>query len=467
MEKHDLIVIGMGPAGMAVSAMASSMGLNVLAVEKHLVGGECLNCGCIPSKALLKAGDANYIANNLEKYGIDSEIKTSISDPMGIVRNKIDGINNKKFLKTFEKVDLRTTEGEASFIDDKTILLNGKKHSAKKIFIATGTEPFLPPIKGIKDVPILTNVNLFEQKEIPKSLTIIGGGAIGTEMAQAFTNLGSKVTIIHIDASLLPAADEEAGKLLEETFVANGINVINKTVIDSVRQENGKIILSYAGNELVSDQLLVAAGRKPVLEPLKMENAGIKYTNKGITVDDYMRTNKKHIYAIGDCNGIFLFSHAAMHQGMLALMSSMSPFPISKFKVSKYPVPWSVFTRPEVAQVGLTEKEAKEKGLKYQVTKKEYKSYGRTVADGHPEGFIKVVSSKTGKIYGATIVGEAASELIHEWTMAIQYKKKMYDIMLMQHSFPTISMMNKMVTEDWFMSKMESKFVKTMAKILN
>lgn len=466
MKKYDIIVIGMGPAGMAVSAMGSAMGLDVLAIEKHKVGGECLNCGCIPSKALLKAGDANYIANNLAKYGIESEVTSNITDPLGIVRDKITGINNKKFMKVFEKVDLKAKQGDATFDSEKVVSLNGEKYTAKKIFIATGTEPFIPPIKGINDVPILTNVNIFEQKEIPESMIIIGGGAIGTEMAQAFNNLGSKTTIIHMDKHLLPLADEDAGKVLEENFLKRNIEVINNAKIDSVEQVEGKIVLKYGDQEIKAEKLLVAAGRKAVLEPLNLDKAGIKYNRKGIIVDHYLRTSAKNVYAVGDCNGISLFSHSAMHQGMLALMSAMSPVPLPKFKHDNYPVPWSVFTRPEVAQVGLTENEAKEKGLKYQVTKREFKSYGRTVADGHPEGFIKIISSKAGKIYGATIVGEAASELIQEWTMSIQFKIKMYDIMMMQHSFPTISMINKMVAEDWMMNKMGSKLLQKAAKLM-
>ncbi len=460
MKKYDIIVIGMGPAGMAVTAMGSAMGLKILAIEKHKVGGECLNCGCIPSKALLKAGDAHFIAHNLEKYGIESKITTNIKEPLEIVRNKIGGINDKKFLKVFEKADLKINQGEAYFKSNNVVALGEEEYTAKKIFIATGTEPFIPPIKGIENVSKLTNMNLFEQEDIPKSMIIIGGGAIGVEMAEAFNNLGSKVTIIHMDQHLVPAGDKEAGELLEEIFTKKGITVINKAKIEEVSEENGEITLKYQGKELTAQKLLVAAGRKAVLDPLKLENAGILYNKKGILVDQYMRTNHKHIFAIGDCNGISQLSHSAMHQGMIALMTAVSPFPIPKLKCSNFPVPWSVFTRPEVAQVGLTEAQALKKRLKFQVIKKEYKSYGRTVADGYPEGFIKIICSKSGKIYGATIIGEAASELIHEWTMAIQFKIKMSQIMMMQHSFPTISMLNKMVTEDWMMKKMDSKALK-------
>ena len=324
----------------------------------------------------------------------------------------------------------------------------------------------IPPIPGLKDVPSLTNLNIFETEKIPESLTIIGGGAIGTEMAQAFARLGSKVNLFHMDAHLIPAGDAEAAAVLEEIFNEEGITVYNKASVEKVEEKEGKILTYAEGKVFESDKILVATGRTPVLEPLKLENAGVKYGRKGIVVDQHMKTNVKNIYAVGDCNGKNLFSHAAMHQGMLALMDAVSPVSMGMLKRDKYPVPWSVFTQPEVAQVGLTEKQADEKGIKYEVVKKSYESYGRTVADGHPEGFIKILVGKKGRIAGASIVGENASELIHEWTMAIQYKKTIVDIMMMQHSFPTISMINKMVAEDWMMGKMESPILKKMIKMI-
>jgi len=462
MKMYDLIVIGMGPAGMAVSAMATSMGLDVLAVEKHKVGGECLNVGCIPSKALLKAGDANYIAKNLLKYGIESEVITNPTKPLEIVRNKIDGINSKKFLKTFEKVEL--IKGRAEFVDKRTISVNGVNYQAKKIFIGTGTEPFIPPIDGLDKVRKLTNVNIFQQTEIPARLTIIGGGAIGTEMAQAFHRLGSKVVLIQADSHLVPSGDEDAGRVLEEQFRKEGIEVFNSTNIIKVEERDGVIYTHTDKDIFESDEVLVATGRQPVLKALRLENAGIKYNKKKIDTNSQLQTNVKHIYAIGDCNARAMLSHAAMHQGMLALMNAINPMPLFKKSVDNYIVPWSVFTKPEIAQAGLTEKETIAKGLKYEVTQREFASYGRTVADGEPEGFIKVLTSKKGHVLGVTIVGEAASEMIHEWIIVIQHKLKISDVMMTQHSFPTISMLNKMVAEDWMMKKMNNRFLHKFVK---
>jgi len=442
------------------------MGLNILAIEPNKVGGECLNVGCIPSKGILKAGESVHVAKNTSKYGIDGEFKLNGGDPLKLIREKVGNINDKKFLKTFEKADIIINKGFGKFVNSKTIKVNGEEYTAKKIFIATGTEPFIPPIPGLKEVSKLTNINLFDQESIPKSLTVIGGGAIGSEMAQAFSRLGSKVTIVQMDSHLVPIGDKEAGLVLEKALIQEGIKIFNSTKIEKVEEKDGKVITHTDKGIFESDKILVATGRKPVLDTLDLDKAGIEYTPKGIKVDSKLRTNKKHIYAVGDINGIAQLSHAAMHQGMMALMDTISPISMKKLKHKNYVLPWSVFTSPEIAQAGITEKEATEKGIKFEITQKEYSSYGLTVAVGKPDGFIKIIHTPAGKVLGATIVGENASELIHEWVLAIQNNIKMYEIMMTQHSFPSFSMLNKMVTEDWMMKKMENKGLQKLIKWL-
>lgn len=460
---YDIIVIGMGPAGMAVSAMAVKLGLKVLGIEKYKVGGECLNCGCIPSKALLKAGEMRKVVENLEHFGIQPMKKPEIDDPLAIVRDKVETISGPKTMKTFEKVELVLRQGSARFVDRHTVQVGGKNYRGKKIFIATGTEPLIPPVEGLDKVDKLTNVNLFEQKQIPESLMIIGGGAIGTEMAQAFGRLGSKVVLAHMDPHLIPAGDRTAGELLQKKLEEEGIRVFNSTRIEKVEQREGKTFTTTDQGEFETEKILVAAGRKPVLRDLDLEKAGVVYTKKGILVDGKLRTNIRNIYAVGDCNGISMFSHAAMHQGMLALMNALNPTPFKKMKHRDFPVPWTVFTKPEIGQVGLTEDQAKAAGLDFKVLQSNYADYGRTIADGQPEGFVKVLVGKRGRIYGATVVGEAASEMIHEWTMAIQFRHSLFDILMMQHSFPTVSLMNKRVAESWMMELVEKPWIRRMA----
>ncbi len=447
----------MGPAGMAASAVASAIGLEVLAIEGYKVGGECLNCGCIPSKALLKTAQVNQISHNLEEFGIHSNIFTDPSESFDIVRQKIGRISGKKLMQAFERVELIINKGYAEFVDPHSVSVGENVYKAKKIFIATGTSPFIPKIEGLDKIDAsrkLTNMNLFIQESIPKSITIIGGGAIGCEMAQSFARLGSNVNIVHIDKHLLPFADSEAASVLEERFKKENINVFNKEAIKRVYQRDDKIIVETDSCLLESDKILVATGRKPNLEKLNLDKVGIKYNKKGINVDRALRTNIKHIYAIGDGNGISNFSHSAMHQGMIAILNAINPLPF-KIHHDKYLIPWSVFTTPEVASVGLTQEAALKKGLDIIVMKRDYASYGRAIVDGATEGFIKVITDKKGKIFGVTIVGESASEIIHEWILAMQFKLSMFDILMTQHAFPTISMLSKMVCEDWMMGKLQ------------
>ncbi|BEP28486.1 dihydrolipoyl dehydrogenase family protein [Helicovermis profundi] len=451
MKVYDIIVIGMGPAGMAVSGMASNMGLKVLGIDGEKLGGECLNTGCIPSKSLLKSAYFKDSAEHLNKFGLNLKGDIEVVNPLEIVRNQLKMLTGEGLHNKFSKVDMILKKGYAKFINSNTIKVNDVEYSARTIFIATGTKPMIVPIPGLSEIDVLTNENMFNLDKIPNSLTIIGGGAIGTEMAQAFSRLGSDVTIVQMDDHLIPNGDEEAGKLLEKVFNKEGIKVFNSTTINKVEMQDAKIVTFTSKGNFISDEILVATGRKPVIDRLDLDSAGIKYDKKGIKVDEFNRTNIKSIYAVGDCNGVNLLSHSAMHQGMTSLMHMLKGNDDNSLKRSNFPVPWSVFTSPEVAQVGLSEKMAINKEIDFFIVKEEYKTYARAITDGKPEGFVKIITDKKGKIYGATIIGEAASELIQEWTMAIQNNLTMFNIMMMQHSFPTISILNKSVAEKWMM----------------
>ncbi len=465
--KYDMLVIGLGPAGMALSVMGAAMGLNVLAIEKEKIGGECLNCGCIPSKALLKTAAIRNTVRYFEQYGLQSTDIPAPLKPFERVQHHVRYINEEKTIKMFDKVDLVIGKGAARFVDAQTVEVGNDRYTARKIYICTGTKPMIPQVPGIQDVDYLTNETLFYLSDVPGSLFVIGGGAIGCEMAQAFARLGSKVVMAHLDPHLLPLADEEAAAVLEGELKKEGIEVYNKATITSIIKEGGKILIDTADGSFSVDKLLVAAGRKVIVDTLGLDAAGIKYDKKGIITDDYGRTNVKNILAVGDCNGRYLFSHAAMHQGMLALMGSVMPFlrPL-KLSFRQYVVPWSVFTDPEVAQVGMTETELQRKRIKYEIVKTHYADYGRTITDEKTTGFVKVLASTSGKIYGVTIVGEAASEIIHEYVLAMHKNIRLYDIMLMQHSFPTISLLNKRVAEEWMMRKMKSPIAQKICRFL-
>lgn len=458
---YDLICIGLGPAGMAVSVMAVEMGLKVCAIEKYKVGGECMNVGCIPSKSILAIAEMRHSLSKLKEMGLYDGDTAQVASPFSKIDSYLDFINSKKTMKMFDQVDLILNEGVAEFVDSHTVKVGDKTVTAKKIFIATGTEPMIPPIDGISEVEVLDNTNIFNLKETPESLTVVGGGAIGCELAQAFSRLGTKCSILHMDEHLIPMGSREAGETLQKVLEKEGIAVYHKKKVSKFRQDGKEIVLSTEdGLELRSEKLLMAAGRKIVLDDLHLEKAGVKFDARGIKVDSRQRTNKKHIYAAGDCTGGIMLSHAAMHQGMFAIMNAVSPF--SFFKYTGYVVPWTVFTDPEVSYVGMSETELKAKKIKYETHVANYGDYGAAIAEHASEGFIRVFTSAMGRIYGVCIVGKGSGEMINEWALAIQNKIRMHQIMFLAHSFPTMGFLSKRVSEMWMMKKMGNRKLQKM-----
>ncbi|MDX2494158.1 MAG: NAD(P)/FAD-dependent oxidoreductase [Desulfuromusa sp.] len=465
MEKYDydILTIGVGPAGMVVSAMGAAMGLKVCAIEKNKFGGECMNVGCIPSKALLRMAKTRHAVTKFSDFDMEEMQLPAVNNPFPEIQKKLTFINETKYGVKFEKVDKVVRQGAASFVDSHTVAVGDRKITAKRIFICTGTRPSKPPIPGLDSIDnILTNEDLFHLESIPKSMLIIGGGAIGSEMAQAFSRLGCKTTIVQMDPHLLPFADRFAGEELEAAFKKEGIEIYNSRSISQVESRDGKVILkTKEGETLEAERLLLAAGRVPTLNGLKLENAGVNYSPKGIPVNGNLETNVRHIYAVGDCNSTHLFSHAAMHQGMIALMNIMRPWPFKKdFK--KYIVPWTVFTEPQVSSVGMQESELIAAGIKYDVIEAKHADYGAAIAEQVTTGSVKVFTSKLGKIYGVSIIGEGSAEMINEWALAIQKKIRLADIMLLQHSFPSMSFMNKSIGESWMMNMLKNSWMKKM-----
>jgi len=459
----DLICIGLGPAGMAVSAMGAEMGLKVCAIEKNKIGGECMNVGCIPSKSLLRISKLRHSASKLGEMGLMEEKMQDIKAPFPKIADYLEYISDKKTLKMFDKVTLILNEGPASFIDSHTIKVGKRSITAQKIFIAIGTEPLVPPIDGISDIDILTNKNIFNLTKVPKSITIIGGGAIGCELTQAFTRLGSKCTIVQMDDFLIPLGDREAGKLLEDIFKKEGIEVYNSKKIISIKNEDNEISLrTEDGIRIKSEKLLMAAGRKVVLDGLNLDNAGVKYDRPAIEVDEKYRTSVKHIYAVGDCNGGVMLSHAAMHEGMFALMNAVSPF--AKFKYKNHVIPWTVFTEPQVSYVGMREEDIKKKGIKYETYIAKYEDYGAAIAENVGVGFVKVFTNSFGKVFGVSIVGDGSGEMINEWALIIQKKIRLHSILFLAHSFPTMGFLSKRIAEMWVMKKMNSALIQKLCR---
>lgn len=441
MNTYDALVIGLGPAGMAVTAMASAMGLKVCAVEKHKIGGECSNVGCIPSKGLLKMAKNCRLDYN----------------PFIRLEEHVTYIREKKMAGALKKAEI--ISGEARFTGRQEIEVGGRRLTAKHIFIAVGTRPRTPDIPGLTDVPFLTNENIFSLSEVPESMAILGGGPIGSEMALAFHRLGCACTIIGRAGHLVPKGEPDAGRLLQERYRDYGITVLTKTVTTRVTKENGKIVLTTESGDVVrAEKLLVAAGRKTDFSNLNLEAAGVEYGPKGITVDNRLRTTNRAVFAVGDCNGRYLLSHAAMHQGMIAVMNLFLPGPFKK-DFTRYPVPWTVFSDPEISHVGATSQELTNKGVSFQVVESAYADYGASIVQDVPHGRIRVFANKRGKILGVSIVGEHSGEMINEWTLAMQNNLSLFKVMMTMHSFPTMGFLSKRIGESWMMDMVQKPFV--------
>lgn len=465
---HDAIVIGLGPAGMAVSIMGAEMGLNVCAIERRFIGGECMNIGCIPSKSLLSMARARADVARLEEMAMAPLPSPEVRDPFGRIADYIRYINDAKNSKMFEKVNLILGEGSAEFLDPHTVAVGERRMTARRFYIGTGTRPAMPPISGLDQIDdVLTNENIFSLDRVPESMVIIGGGAIGCEMAQAFTRLDCRCTIVHKDPRLLPLADPDLGEALEAAFQREGIPVHSGRQIKEIaRLADGQVALrTKEGEELVGERLLVAAGRAQVFDGLGLDKAGVKFSRNGIEVDRHLRTSQRHIYAVGDCNGYSQFTHAAMHQGMLALMNSMIPGPFKR-DYKKYVTPWTVFTTPMISQVGRTRAQLEKAGAKFEEITVRYEDYGAAIAENIAEGFVSAYISPSGRILGAKVVGEGSGEMIGQWALAIQKKLRITDIMMLQHSFPTMSFMSKQVSEKWMMGKMKSKSLQTLCRFM-
>ena len=459
----DLICIGLGPAGMAVSVMGAEMGLKVCAIEKNKIGGECMNVGCIPSKSLLRISKLRHSLSKLKEMGLMEGEIPDIKSPFSKIADYLDYISDKKTLKMFKKVDLVLGEGSASFVDSHTVNVGERFITARRIFIATGTEPMVPRIDGISNIDILTNKNVFDLTEVPRNMTIIGGGAIGCEMAQAFTRLGTKCTIVHMDDSLIPLGDKEAGNLLEDIFEKEGIGVYNSKKIISVENKGNEIWLHTEDEICIkSEKILLAAGREVDLDGLELSKAGVQFNKRAIEVDAKYRTSVKHIYAVGDCNGGVMLSHAAMHQGMFAIMNAVSPF--AGFQYKNYVIPWTVFTDPQVSYVGMLEEDIKKKRIKYETHIVKYEDYGAAIAENVSVGFVKVFTNSFGKVFGVSIVGDGSGEMINEWALIIQKKIRLHSVLFLAHSFPTMGFLSKRIAETWMMKKMNSSLIQKLCR---
>ncbi len=447
----DLAIIGAGSGGLSVAAGASQLGAKVLLIEKHKMGGDCLNYGCVPSKALIAAAEAAQTVRTAGQFGVNGhEPAIDFAKVNAHVHSVIAAIAPNDSVERFTKLGCTVVEAAARFLSPTEIEANGQRYTARRFVVATGSKAFVPPIAGIKDVKAYTNETIFELTEAPAHLIVIGGGPIGIEMAQAHRRLGCKVTVIEA-FSIMPKDDPEAVAVVRERLISEGLTLIEGVKVEGVAQAgNGVAVgINRAGkSETISGtHLLVAAGRRPNVSDLGLDAAGITFSPKGIEVDARLRTANKRVFAIGDVAGGFQFTHVAGYHAGIVVRNALFNVPA---KVDYSAVPWVTYTDPELAHVGKTLAEAQKTGAATTATTWHLRENDRAQAERATEGFVKVVTTKGGRIIGATIVGRHGGELILPWVMAVQKKLTMRDMTGIIAPYPTLGEISKRAAGAYF-----------------
>ena len=442
-DRYHLVVIGAGTAGLVTAAGAAGLGAKVALVEKHLMGGDCLNVGCVPSKTLIRSARAVGEVRSATRFGVvlpSNAVAVDFRAVMERVRAVRARISRHDSANRFRELGVDVFLGEARFVDERTVEVAGKRLRFKRAVIATGGRPTHPKIDGLSEAGFLTNETVFSLTERPNRLAVIGGGPIGCELAQAFQRLGSQVTLFHKHAQLLNREDPEAADILEKQFAREGIDVaLNASLKNVRRRDHAKVIHSAAcgtHQEQTFDEILVAAGRVPNVEGLNLEAAGVAYDARaGVHVDDELRTTNRRIFAAGDVCTHWKFTHAADAAARIVIQNAL--FRGSK-RLSALTIPWCTYTDPEIAHIGLTTKEAEDGGFIVTSYAQGFDKVDRAITDGEEEGFVKIVVQRKNKqILGATIVARHAGEMISEMTVAMAARLRLSDLSNVIHPYPT------------------------------
>ena len=438
--KYDIVIIGGGSAGLVVASAAAQLKAKVALVERDKLGGDCLWFGCVPSKSLIHASRVAYQVKNAARFGIYTQPpEIEFAKVTSHVQQVIANIQPHDSPERFRGLGVEVIFGEGKFIDKKTFEVDGQQLTARAFVIATGSRPAIPSVKGLHSADFLTNEKVFDLKERPNSLVIIGAGPIGCELGQAFSRLGSNVTIISSKSHILPKEEPEAALVVQKQFESEGINILKEVRAEKVEVVDGKKQVTAGGKNIIVDEILFAGGRLPNVESLNLEVAGVEVGKQGIIVNEKLQTTNSKIYACGDVIGGYQFTHVAGYEAVVALTNALF-FPISK--VNYRVIPWATFTDPELARVGLTEQQAKERyGDDVCVLKQPFSGVDRAQAEAATNGFCKIITKGNGEILGAHLVGISAGELIHEIVLAMSNNLPVSALTGI-HVYPTLSEVN-------------------------
>ena len=435
-REYDLVIIGAGSAGLTAAGFGVQLGLKVALLEKQRIGGDCTWTGCVPSKALLKAAKVAHEMRRARRYGIGSvEPAVDLKAVMARVKSVSDEVYQAESPETLRATGMGVFIGPVRFLDPHTVQVGETKLSGHRFLIATGARPAVPPIPGIDDVSYFTYETVWDMQEMPRHLVVVGAGPIGCELAQAFSRLGAKVTLLEAGPRVLPQDEPEAGDLIARCLVQDGVDLRLGSSAQRVWQHGKAIHVGLDDLELEGDALLLAVGRRPSFEGLELEKAGVAYSTSGIEVNNRLRTNRRHIYAAGDCVGGYQFTHYAAWQGFMAVRNAILP---GTTKGVLDQVPWATFTDPEIARAGLSEAQARARlGEAVMVCNWPLERVDRALAEGESTGFVKLLHKEDGTVLGATIAAPRAGEMIQEWSLAIGRGLKMGHLANSIHIYPT------------------------------
>jgi pyruvate/2-oxoglutarate dehydrogenase complex dihydrolipoamide dehydrogenase (E3) component len=469
MDTYSIIVIGAGSGGLVIAIGAAKAGKTVLLLEKGPYGGDCTNYGCIPSKSLIASAHAAYAIGSSEKYGITLSSHEFNSD--GVLKRVakiVHSVRSHEEPEILKELGVSTLTGHVRFVAPhllEVLLSDGSSRTVegKQIVIATGSVPIIPLIPGLENTPYLTNETIFDLEKIPKRLAVMGGGPIGCELAQAFQRLGAKVQLIHKHPHLLAKEEPEAQHIIAAHFEKEGMQLHLNTTPQEISYEEGTFVISLDTGRLEVDSLLIAVGHRPHLESLNLAASGITYSEKGIPTDRYGRTTQKHIWVVGDAKGPPFFTHFAENQARSVLTSLLLPLGFCKKLDLAQALPRTTFTDPEIASVGLTQKQALEhyRASQLAIYRVHFSEVDRAITDGREEGFVQIITKKwSSKILGATIVGPRAGEMISEISLAMYEKTPLRKLRKLIHPFPTYSLAIRKAADLWLTQTLLSLFRK-------
>lgn len=440
--RYNLVVIGSGPAGLVTAVGAAGLGAKVALVERELMGGDCLNVGCVPSKGVISAARIAAAVRDAVDFGVDvpADWGVDFAKVMERMRRLRADMAHHDAASRFQKLGIDVFLGQGTFTKDGTVDVAGKKLRYKRAVICTGGRAAKLPIEGLDSVDYLTNESLFSLTELPKRLIVIGGGPIGTEMAQSFARFGSSVTQIEKAAHILAREDKDAALIVQQAMEKDGVNfVLNANTVRVEQRGDEKVVVVQQDGverEIIGDQLLVGIGRTPNVDGMGLEDVGVKFDNRaGIDVNDNLRTTNKQIYAAGDVCSKFKFTHSADFMARIVIQNTLF---MGRGKASALTIPWATYTSPELAHVGLGPDEARKEGIEVDTYTQPFSGVDRAILEGEEEGFVRIhVKKGSDKIVGATIVGSNAGDMISEITLAMTHGLGLKKIGSTIHPYPT------------------------------